>query len=481
MSQSALFTDFYELTMAQGYWRNGFDTKAVFDMFFRRQPFKGGFSVCAGLDPLLDALESFSFTGEDLAWMERQGCFQRDFLRFLEGFRFTGDVYAVPEGEIVFPQEPLLRIHAGLIEAQIIEGLVLNTVNFQSLVATKSARVCLAAKGQSVMEFGLRRAQGHDGAMSASRAAYIGGASGTSNALAARQLGIPTMGTMAHSWIMAFDTELEAFEAYAGMYPDATTLLIDTFDTLESGLPNAIKVGKKLAQAGKRFGVRLDSGDIDYLSRKVRAALDAEGLTDAFIVVSNELDEEIIETLVSEGAPVDTWGVGTHLVTGGCDSSFTGVYKLAAVERDGRRTPTMKFSDNPEKATNPGVKDLYRLYDASGAAVADVMTLEGEVPEQGKPLTLHHPSLDTRRFSWAPDGAIRPLLGKVMENGKRCVKPVSMAELRSRRIESMGAFDHTYLRFLNPHIYKVSISESLKSLKLDFVERYRGSRTQSPR
>jgi len=476
LNASALFTDYYELTMAQGYWKHDLDTKAVFDVFFRRQPFKGGFSVFAGLDPLLEALQAFRFSSDDLAWLESQRGFDPAFLRYLEGFRFSGDVFSVPEGEIVFPQEPLLRIHAGLIEAQIIEGLVLNTINFQSLIATKSARVAMAAKDKNVMEFGLRRAQGHDGAMSASRAAYIGGAFGTSNALAAKDLGIPAMGTMAHSWVMAFGSELESFEAYAELYPDSTTLLIDTFDTLESGLPNAITVGKRLASAGKRFGVRLDSGDIDYLSRKVRSALDAEGLEDAFIVVSNELDEEIIETLVAGGAPVDVWGVGTHLVTGGNEASFTGVYKLAAVERGGSLAPTMKFSDNPEKSTNPGVKELYRLYDESGSAVADVMTRSDERLEFGKAATFHHPSLDTRRFSWTPCGAIRPMLGKVMEDGQRLLPAATMADLRSRRIESMGSFDHTFLRFLNPHIYKVAISERLRDLKLEFVEKYRGSR-----
>lgn len=476
MNASALFTDYYELTMAQGYWKHDLDTKAVFDMFFRRQPFKGGFSVFAGLDPLLDALREFRFSGDDLAWLETQRCFEPAFLRYLEGFKFSGDVYSVPEGEVVFPQEPLLRIHAGLIEAQIIEGLVLNTINFQSLIATKSARVAMAAKGKSVMEFGLRRAQGHDGAMSASRAAYIGGAASTSNTLAAKELGIPAMGTMAHSWVMAFESELESFEAYADLYPDGTTLLIDTFDTLASGLPNAIKVGRRLQAAGKRFGVRLDSGDIDYLSRKVRAALDAEGLSNASIVVSNELDEEIIETLVSGGAPVDVWGVGTHLVTGGNEASFTGVYKLAAVERGGVLTPTMKFSDNPEKSTNPGVKELYRLYDESGSAVADVMTLAGEGIEPGKPANYHHPSLDTRRFSYVPCGTIRPLLVKVMEGGRRVVPAAGMDEIRSRRAESMRSFDHTFLRFLNPHIYKVSINDSLRALKLGFVERYRGDK-----
>lgn len=478
LNSSALFTDFYELTMAQGYWKYELDTRAVFEVFYRRQPFKGGFSVFAGLDPLLDTLERFRFSGEDLEWLDSQHRFDPAFLSYLEGFRFSGDVYAVPEGDIVFPQEPLLRIHGGLIEGQIIEGLVLNFINFQSLIATKSARMTIAAKNHSVMEFGLRRAQGFDGAMSASRAAYIGGAASTSNTLAAKNLGIPAMGTMAHSWVLAFPSELASFEAYAELYPDSTTLLIDTFDTLESGLPNAIRVGRRLAAAGKKFGVRLDSGDIDYLSRKVRAALDAEGLKDAFIVVSNELDEEIIEHLVSVGAPVDVWGVGTNLVTGGTEASFTGVYKLAAVERNGRFEPTMKFSDNPEKRTNPGIKDLYRLYDESGMAVADVMTLDGESVSKGKPATFFHPSLDTRRFAYTACGEIRPMLSKVMDSGKRLIPNTSMLELRSRCQASLQAFDATYLRFLNPHIYKVSLSESLRNLKFQFLEKH--SRSMDP-
>jgi nicotinate phosphoribosyltransferase len=475
MNRSALFTDFYELTMAQGYWKHGLDAPAVFDMFFRRQPFKGGFSVFAGLEPLLSALEGFRFSGDDLAWLATQKTFDPAFLHYLEDFRFSGDIYSVPEGEIVFPQEPLLRIHGGLIEAQIIEGLVLNTINFQSLIATKSARVAMATKGKSVMEFGLRRAQGFDGAMSASRASFIGGAASTSNTLAAKEFGMPAMGTMAHSWVMAFPTEKESFEAYAELYPDSTTFLIDTFDTLESGLPHAIEVGKRLAAEGKRFGVRLDSGDIDYLSRKVREKLDAAGLSNATIVVSNELDEEIIETLVAEGAPVDMWGVGTHLVTGGHEASFSGVYKLAAVERNGVLEPTMKFSDNPDKATNPGVKELYRLHDETGAAVADVMMLSGEAIERGRPVTVHHPSLDTRRFVYTPHGEIRALLGKVMVDGRRVGSMPGLDDIRAHRKDSLRSIDHTFLRFLNPHIYKVSISGGLREMKLDFLERYRNT------
>ncbi|MBN2873823.1 MAG: nicotinate phosphoribosyltransferase [Spirochaetales bacterium] len=473
MNQSALFTDFYELTMAQGYWKHGLDAPSVFDVFFRRQPFKGGFSVFAGVDPLLSALESLRFSQDDLAWMDQQGCFEPKFLDYLANFRFSGDVYAIAEGELIFPQEPLVRIHANLIEAQIIEGLVLNTINFQSLIATKGARVAMAARNTGVMEFGLRRAQGQDGALSATRAAYIGGAVATSNASAAKELGIPALGTMAHSWVMAFPSELQAFEAYAALYPDATTLLIDTYDTLASGLPNAIAVGKRIMAEGRRFGVRLDSGDIDYLSRRVREGLDAAGLTGASIVVSNELDEEIIDRLMSDAAPVNVWGVGTNLVTGGDEASFTGVYKLAAVGRNGVLEPTMKFSDNPEKATNPGVKELYRLYDESGSAVADVIALSGETIKPGALATFYHPSLDTRRFSFAPCGDIRSMLGAVMRRGKRLAEPAPLHELQKRRIESMKAFDHTFLRFLNPHLYKVSISEGLRALKLQFVERYR--------
>ncbi len=475
MIKSALFTDFYELTMAQGYWKHGLDTPAVFDVFFRRHPFKGGYSLFAGLDPLLDTLEALRFSQDELSWLDSLGLFEADFLKYLEAFRFKGDIWAVDEGQVIFPQVPLLRIHAGLIEAQIIEGLVLNTLNFQSLVATKSARICMAAKGKAVMEFGLRRAQGFDGSMSASRAAIIGGAASTSNALAAKTLGVAPMGTMAHSWVMAFPSERQSFEAYADMYPNSTTLLIDTYDTLSSGLWNAIEVGKALKAKGKRFGVRLDSGDIDYLSHKVREALDKNGLEDASIVVSNELDEEIIERLVSEGAPIDVWGVGTHLVTGGNEASFTGVYKLSAVERDGVVEPTMKFSDNPEKATNPGVKDAYRLFDENGMAVADVLCLQGDTIELGKMRSFFHPSLDPRRFSFASCREPKKLLGKVMAAGKRIAPSEALSAIKARASENLLQFDHSYLRFLNPHVYKVSITEDLRRLKLGFVERFRGN------
>lgn len=471
---SALFTDFYELTMAQGYWKQHMNEQVVFDMFFRRQPFNGGFSVFAGIETLLDALTTFSFSQSDIAYLKEQGIFEQGFLDYLKDFRFTGDLYSFAEGSIIFPQEPLIRIHANLIEAQIIEGLVLNYCNFQSLIATKTARVWLASKKGSLMEFGLRRAQGPDGAMSATRASYIGGAGGTSNTLAGKQLGIPVMGTMAHSWIMSFPSELEAFEAYANIYPEKTVFLIDTYDTLKSGIKNAITAGASLVKKGYNFGVRLDSGDIAYLSAQVRKELDKAGFPQAFISVSNELTEEIIETLVSQNAPISSWGVGTHMVTGGTESSFTGVYKLAARHgTDGSMEPAMKFSDNPAKTTNPGIKNVWRLYDENGMARADILALHDETIEPGTEYRFYHPMVDYRQFVFTAH-SIKPLLYQRLSHGERIEPRLSDAEQLRKSRETMQreieTFDQSYKRILNPHIYKVSITERLKELKLSFIK-----------
>jgi len=457
--------------MAQGYWKLGREGRAVFDVFFRHHPFGGGYSLFAGLEPLLRDLESLRFSSRDLEYLESLRTFDKGFLDYLSAFRFRGDVWAIPEGEIVFPHGPLARIEADLIEAQVIEGLVLNRLNFGCLVATKTARIWRASGYGRLMEFGLRRAQGPDGAITASRSSYIGGADATSNTLAGKLFGIPVMGTMAHSWVMSFIDEREAFDAYAAIYPDSTAFLIDTYNTLDSGVKNAIAAGAALAAAGKRFGVRLDSGDIDYLSREVRRELDAAGFRDAFIVVSNELDEDIIEHLVAAGAPVDSWGVGTKLVTGGGEASFPGVYKLAAVTRGGRVEPTMKFSDNPDKSTNPGIKQLWRLYGEDGLALADLMTLEDEGPRPGEELVLHHPSADWRRLRLRPSEA-RPLLSKVMEGGKICAALPALADIRGGLRARLERFDSTYLRLLNPHVYKVSISSALRDLKLKFIGKY---------
>ncbi|MDR1932318.1 MAG: nicotinate phosphoribosyltransferase [Spirochaetales bacterium] len=470
MITSALFTDLYELTMAQGYFHYDMNARVVFDMFFRRQPFGGGFSIFAGLDDLLTTLKNFRFSGEDLAYLESLKTFRPDFLRYLEGFRFSGDVYAMEEGTPIFPQEPLLRIHGSLIETQIIESMLLNLINFQSLIATKTARIYLASRGGTIMEFGMRRAQGSDGAMSASRAAYIGGAASTSNTLAGRVYGIPVSGTMAHSWIMAFDSEEEAFERYASLYPNATAMLIDTYNTIRSGVPHAIKIGKKLQALGKPVAVRLDSGDMQYLSGEVRKALDAAGLPEMKIAVSNELDEEIIEHLVAAKSPIDLWGVGTRLVTGGKDSSFTGVYKLAAREKNGAFQPTMKVSDNPEKSTNPGIKQVYRFHDGKGSPLADLIAFEGEQFTSGEKIIFHHPFMDYRHFSLEISGKVTPLLEKKMENGEIIQPPPPLADIRRHTLSRLENLDPTYTRILNPHVYKVSLSEELGKLKVSMIE-----------
>lgn len=470
MITSALFTDFYELTMAQGYWKRNINHPAVFDMFFRRQPFNGGFSVFAGLEPLLKTIESFRFSEEDIAFLSHTGIFEKGFLDFLQDFRFSGEIWAMDEGTVIFPNEPIIRVHARVIEAAIIEGLILNMVNFQSLIATKSARIWLASNKGSIMEFGLRRAQGNDGAMSASRAAYIGGADGTSNALAGKEYGIPVMGTMAHSWVMSFPGEREAFEAYAEIYPAKSVFLIDTYDTLGSGIKSALAAGKILAEKGHSFGVRLDSGDIQYLSGEVRLILDNAGFPEAKITVSNELTEEIIESLVLNKAPIDSWGVGTHMVTGGNESSFTGVYKLSArTGENGTMIPAMKLSDNPDKTTNPGVKQVWRLFHEDGTVKADVLALEGETVEAGKECRYFHPSNDYQTFVFSAHKA-KPMLSKKMCSGKICVTLPSLAEIRETVRTGLSELDRTYKRILNPHILKVSLTSSLRNMKIRYMK-----------
>jgi len=475
--QSALFADYYALTMSQGYWRHNPQRQAVFEMSFRRQPFGGGYTIFAGLGTLLENLAGFSFSDEDIEYIRSIGGFDEQFLEYLKNFRFTGSLWAVDEGTVVFPQEPLIRVRASLIECQIIEAMLLNTVNFQSLIATKTRRAWLASGKGSIMEFGLRRAQGPDGAMSASRAAFIGGAIGTSNTLAGKIYGIPVMGTMGHSWVMSFPNEEEAFDAYAGLYPDRSVFLIDTYDTLKYGIGNAIKAGRKLTEQGKKFGVRLDSGDIEYLSAEVRKKLDDAGFNDASITVSNELDETIIENLVRLDAPVDTWGVGTNMVTGGSEAALTGVYKMSAVEdKNGNMVPVMKFSDNPEKTTNPGIKQIWRLKDDKGAPVADVLALDGpdefESFERGSRHCLWHPSGDYRHFFHEISAEPQPLLKIRLNKGQRQGPRLSLAEIRSFSGQELETFDPTYKRILNPHIYKVSMTEKLRSFKLKLLDSF---------
>jgi nicotinate phosphoribosyltransferase len=475
---SALFTDFYSLTMSHGYWKKKINHRAVFEMFFRKQPFGSGFAIFAGLEDLLDRIDSFRFSETDIAYLRSLNVFDGDFLDYLSHFHFTGSIWAVDEGSAVFPHEPLVRVDGSLIECQILEGMLLNMVNFQSLIATKTARVYLASGKGFILEFGLRRAQGPDGAMSASRAAFIGGAGGTSNTLAGKIYGMPVLGTMAHAWVMSFPSEEEAFRAYAQIYPDRSVFLIDTYDTLKSGVPNAVKVGRELAAKGHNFGVRLDSGDIHYLSVEVRKMLDQAGFPQAAITVSNDLDEEIIHTLREAGAPINSWGVGTQMVTGGIEASFTGVYKLAAREDEqGNLIPAIKFSDNPEKTTNPGVKQVWRIKDHQGMAVADILTLVDEngeeTLEKKNRYAFWHPSADYRHFYHEISGSVEKLLKLRMEHG-RIVSRTGLAEIREKVNRDLDSLDPSYKRLLNPHVYKVSITGRLRELKLKLIQEYLG-------
>ncbi|MBR2281513.1 MAG: nicotinate phosphoribosyltransferase [Spirochaetales bacterium] len=474
---SALTTDFYELTMMQGYFLNNENPDVVFDMFYRKNPFDGGYAVFAGLGELLPQLESLNFSANDIAYLKSLNIFDQRFLDYLSTYRFKGDIYAPKEGTTVFPGEPLVRVHTKLIDAQLIESLLLNTVNFQTLIATKAMRVCTAAGSGAVMEFGLRRAQGMDGGLSASRAAYIGGCKLTSNTLAGKVFGIPVGGTMAHSWVMAYDNELEAFREFAKIYPNNCVLLIDTYDTLGSGIENAIIVGKEQKAKGLKIGVRIDSGDLSYLARAVRQRLDDAGLTDATICVSNDLTEQIITTLVTDNVPIDSWGVGTNLVTGGDQAALGGVYKLSAKGRkDGTYQPTIKVSNSSAKTTNPGIKQIYRFYGHDGLAIADLITLDEEEIKTGEDLIFYHPVTDGDLFllRGGKYEKVEKLLGCVMKDGKICVERRSLKEIQDYAKESQSHFHRSYKRLINPHIYKVSLSKRLKNLKHDLILESKG-------
>jgi len=472
MYSSALFTDLYEMTMIQGYFLHRKNPAVVFDMFFRKPPFNSGYSIFAGLGDLLSRLVNLRFGEEELSYLEKLGTFKPEFLSFLENFKFSGDLYAMDEGSIVFPGEPLVRIHSSLIEAQLIEGLLLNIINFQTLIATKAARIYSASEHGTILEFGLRRAQGIDGALSAARAAYIGGASATSNTYAGMKFDIPVSGTMAHSWVMAFETELESFQKYYELYPDNVVLLIDTYDTLGSGIENAITIGLELKKQGKRLGVRLDSGDLQYLSSRVRKRLDDAGLNDAFIAVSNELNEEIIRQLVTNKAPIDVWGVGTQLVTGGNDAALSGVYKLCAKQENGSLVPTLKVSDNPEKTTNPGIKQVYRFSDSTSGPQADLIALEDEIIDGSRSYQLFHPMYEFKHCTLSVYDKVEPLLSKKIDRGMRIEEEKPLSEIRDKALTELGRLDDTFKRIINPHIYKVSLTRKLRDLKFRILNEH---------
>lgn len=464
----SLLTDFYQLTMVGGYVLQGKkDQQANFDYFFRSIPDDGGYCVLAGLADVIDYIQRLKFTQEDLSYLESLHVFPKKVLSYLRHFKFTGDMWAIPEGTVVFPNEPLMRVEAPLAEAQLIESTLLNVMNFQTLIATKGARVTWAANGDPVFDFGLRRAHGPDGALMASRASYIGGVDGTSNVLAGRLYGIPVRGTHAHSWVESFPRELDAFRAYAKVYPDSCLLLADTYDTLRSGVPHAIQVGHELREKGHElWGIRLDSGDLTYLSKEARRMLDEAGFPDAAIVASSDLDEWIVETLKRQGARVDFWGVGTRLVTSFSCPALGGVYKLTALsDGEERMVPKIKRSDNPEKITNPGAKKVVRMYDQRGRMRGDVLFLDKERIPKGRSFRAYHPMFSYMFKTYPRRFRKKELMVPIFKKGKLVYDSPTVHRIREHTLENLKQLDAAYKRFRNPHTYHVSLSPSLFRIK----------------
>lgn len=478
---SPLATDLYQLTMASGYFRSGrARDEAVFHLFFRTHPFGGSYAVAAGLEAVVDLVEGFRFGADDIDYLASLGAedggpeFGADFLDYLRVLRLHVDIDAVPEGRLVFANEPLLRVRGRLLEAQLLETALLNLVNFQTLIATKATRVCHAAAGQPVLEFGLRRAQGMDGALSASRAAYIGGCAATSNVLAGKRYGIPVRGTHSHSWVMSFDSELESFEAYADAMPDNCLFLVDTYNTLE-GVDNAIRVGQRLRLRNKRLrGIRLDSGDLAWLSIQARQRLDAAGFRDAVIVASNDLDEHVIESLRHQGAAIGVWGVGTRLVTGYDEPALGGVYKLGLIARAGRSPePRIKLSEHAAKTTNPGVQQV-RRFARAGKWVADA--IYDERTGLPSPATIVDPLDPTRRRALGADLESEDVLVPVLRGGRAVGERPSLGAIRERARAELAALDPSVRRLMKPHIYPVGLSEELYRERMRLIEAAREGR-----
>ena len=475
MINYTMLADFYEFTMANGYFENGCGNEtAVFDMFFRKVPDGGGFAVMAGLEQLIEYFKKLRFNDEDIAFLRSKGIFSEGFLNYLKDFKFECDVWAVPEGTPVFPGEPIVTVKGPVIQAQLVETMVLLTINHQSLIATKANRICRASEGRAVMEFGSRRAQGANGAILGARAAYIGGCVGTACALCERDYGIPALGTMAHSWIQMFDSEYDAFKAYAECYPDSATLLIDTYNVLKSGLPNAIKVFKDvLVPKGYRpAGVRIDSGDITYLTKKIRAKLDEEGFPDCKIVVSNSLDEDIIRDIIKQGACVDSFGVGERLITSRSEPVFGGVYKLVAVEKNGEIIPKIKVSENVAKITNPDFKKVYRLFSRENCkALADVITCHDEVIDDSANYEIFDPEYTWKRKD-VYDFYAKELLVKIFDTGECIYESPDVHEIKKYCEEQVGHLWDEVLRFENPHNYYVDLSQKLWDKKQNLLKKY---------
>ncbi|MBE9913162.1 nicotinate phosphoribosyltransferase [Paenibacillus donghaensis] len=472
----ALHTDKYQINMMYAHWVNrSHHKKAVFEAYFRKLPFGNGYAVFAGLERIVHYIASLRFTDEDLKYLsEQEENYDTAFLEELKQFRFCGNLYSMKEGALVFPNEPLIRVEGTIMETQLVETALLNFMNFQTLIATKASRVKQVAVGDTLLEFGTRRAQEEDAAVWGARAAYIAGFDATSNMLAGQMFGIPTKGTHAHSWVQSFPSEQEAFDTYAKVMPDGVTLLVDTFDTLKSGVPHAIVTAKKLEKAGKKMSaIRLDSGDLAYLSIQSRKMLDEAGLPYVKIVASNDLDENTILDLKAQGAKIDTWGVGTQLITAADQPALGGVYKLVEREVDGEMIPTIKISGNPEKVSTPGKKDVYRIVDRiSGKAIADyVMFPDEERPHDGMRLKLFHPQHPYLHKHVKNYDAI-PMLEPIFKNGLQVYALPSLEEIRSYHREQMNLFWPEYLRKLNPEIYRINISEKVWELKQKLMAEY---------
>ena len=470
-----MLCDFYELTMGNGYFRNGQrDRITYFDVFFRKVPDGGGFAVCAGLDQIIDYVQDLHFSEEDLAYLRGKGLFSEEFLDYLRHFRFTGDIWAVPEGTPVFPGEPLLTVRAPAIEAQLLETYILLELNHQSLIATKASRICRAAQGRTVLEFGSRRAQGTDAAITGARAAFIGGCAGTACALSDQMYGVPAGGTMAHSWVQMFDTELDAFRAYCETYPTSATLLVDTYNSLRSGVPNAIRAfNEVLRPCGiTKCGIRFDSGDMAYLTKMARKMLDEAGWTECSITCSNALDERLIGDLIRQGAQIDAFGVGERLITARSESVFGGVYKLAAVEdAQGAIIPKIKISENVAKITNPGFKKVYRIYTHDGKCFADYICLRDETVDGG-PLELFDPDATWKRQTVTAYAA-RELLVPIFAAGELVYDRPALPAIRAYAAAQLDTLWDEVKRFDNPHNYYVDLSPKLWELKHHLLEQNR--------
>lgn len=472
-----LLTDFYELTMMQGYFQNNANETVVFDLFYRQNPDDGGYAVCAGLAQVIDYIKSLHFDYDDIDYLRSLGTFSEEFLDYLASFHFTGDIYAIPEGTVIFPREPLVKVIAPIMEAQLVETALLNLINHQSLIATKAARVCYAARGGGVMEFGLRRAQGPDAGTFGARAAVIGGCIGTSNVICAKEFGIPALGTHAHSWIMSFGDELTAFRKYAELYPDNTTLLVDTYDTLRSGVPHAIQVFTELRAKNHmpvKYGIRLDSGDLAYLSKKARRMLDEAGFEDAIICASSDLDEYLIDSLLSQGACIDSWGVGTNLITSKNTPAFGGVYKLAAVDVNGKMIPKIKLSENPAKITNPGDKTVYRIYDKeTGKIRADYISLADETFDESKDLLLFDPNATWKKTKLAGGTyEMKEILLPVFKNGQCVYDTPDVMDIQKYCREQLDTLWEETRRLVNPQEVYVDLSDKLYQIKKELLDNY---------